>query len=67
MINEAIRTAMSADERVICYGLEFRIRRVFWRQLDWQNNLELRVFDVPTSENAFTGVEMGASMTGLLP
>lgn len=68
-INEAIRTAMSADERVICYGLGVPDPKgVFGTTVGLAEQFGTkRVFDVPTSENAFTGVGIGASMTGLLP
>ena len=68
-INEAIRTAMSADDRVICYGLGVPDPKgVFGTTTGLAEQFGTkRVFDVPTSENAFTGVGIGASMTGLLP
>ena len=68
-VNEAIQIAMSSDERVICYGLGVTDPKgVFGTTSGLVEKFgQKRVFDVPTSENAFTGVGIGASMTGLVP
>ena len=60
-INEALYTAMKMDKSVICYGLGVDDpKRVF----DTTKKLKemfgsKRVFDVPASENALTGIGIG--------
>ena len=68
-INEAISESMKYNDNVICYGLGVTdpkgvfgttsgLEEVFGPQ---------RVFDMPTSENAMTGIAVGASLNGLIP
>ena len=68
-IHEAIQTAMTLDERVICYGLGVPDPKgVFGTTLGLQEQFGAeRVFDMPTSENAMTGVAVGAALAGLRP
>jgi pyruvate/2-oxoglutarate/acetoin dehydrogenase E1 component len=68
-INEALACAMEADQRVICYGLGVDDPKgIFGTTLGLQSRFgEDRVFDMPTSENAMTGVGIGASMNGIRP
>ena len=65
-INEAIHQAMEIDESVICYGLGVTDPKTVFGTTA---NLEKcfgseRVFDMPTSENAMTGVAIGAALNG---
>ncbi len=66
-INDALKIAMSADKNTVCYGLgvtdpggvfgtTFGLEKKFGSE---------RVFDVPTSENALTGIGIGASLTNM--
>lgn len=68
-INEALAQAMEMDESVICYGLGVPDPKgVFGTTLGLQERFgEARVFDMPASENAMTGVAIGASLNGLRP
>ncbi len=66
-INEAIVHAMEIDSSVICYGLGVTDPKGVF---DTTSNLEKdfgseRVFDMPTSENAMTGVAIGAALNGI--
>ena len=68
-INLALHEAMSIDEKVICFGLGVNDPKTIFSTT---NGLEEkfgsdRVFDVPTSENALTGIGIGASMNGIKP
>lgn len=68
-INEAIHETMSINSNIICYGLGVTDPKSVF---DTTKNLELkfgkdRVFDMPTSENAMTGIAVGASLNGLIP
>lgn len=68
-INEALAQAMEMDESVICYGLGVPDPKgVFGTTLGLQERFgEARVFDMPASENAMTGVAVGASLNGIRP
>jgi len=68
-VNEGLYQAMEADESVICYGLGVTDPGGVFGTTE---NLEStfgpdRVFDMPTSENAMTGVAVGAAIGGLRP
>ena len=66
-INEAIYQAMTIDESVICYGLGVPDPKgVFGTTIGLQEKFgKERVFDMPTSENAMTGVAIGAALDGV--
>jgi pyruvate/2-oxoglutarate/acetoin dehydrogenase E1 component len=66
-INEAIAQAMEDDARVICYGLGVTDPKgVFGTTLGLDEKFgPERVFDMPTSENAMTGVAIGAALGGI--
>lgn len=68
-INSSIDLAMSIDESVICYGLGVTDpKSIFGTTIGLEEKFgSKRVFDMPTSENAMTGVAIGASMTGIKP
>lgn len=68
-INEALDTAMQMDDKVICYGLGVDDpKRIFGTTANLQEKFgPQRVFDMPLSENAMTGVAIGASLNGIRP
>jgi pyruvate/2-oxoglutarate/acetoin dehydrogenase E1 component len=68
-VNEALCEAMSLDDSVICYGLGVTDPKgVFGTTAGLANRFGgRRVFDMPTSENAMTGVAIGAALGGLKP
>ncbi|MDY7577028.1 transketolase C-terminal domain-containing protein [Herbaspirillum sp. RTI4] len=68
-INEALTVAMEADRNVICYGLGTDDPKgIFGTTLGLQEKFgEARVFDMPLSENAMTGVAIGCALNGVLP
>ena len=65
-INSALEIAMSIDDKVICYGLGANDPKgIFGTTLGLENKFgKERVFDMPTSENAMTGVAIGAAIGG---
>lgn len=65
-INLAIKDSMSKDESIICYGLGATDPKgIFGTTVGLEKEFgEKRVFDTPTSENAMTGVGIGAAMAG---
>jgi pyruvate dehydrogenase E1 component beta subunit len=68
-INEALSIAMEQDSSVICYGLGTDDPKgIFGTTLGLQEKFgPERVFDMPTSENAMTGIGVGAALYGLRP
>ncbi|MDC0181925.1 alpha-ketoacid dehydrogenase subunit beta [Candidatus Thioglobus sp.] len=68
-INEALTEAMTLDPDVICYGLGVPDPKgVFDTTMGLHEKFgDDRVFDIPTSENALTGIGVGASLYGLRP
>src|SRR5258708_14247636 len=68
-INEALHEAMAADPNVICYGLGVDDpKAVFGSTKGLRERFgNSRVFDMPTSETAMTGVAIGAALTGVRP
>ena len=68
-INEAIHETMQFNDKVICYGLGVTDPKgVFGTTLGLEKKFGgTRVFDMPTSENAMTGIAVGASLNGLIP
>lgn len=66
-INEAIHQTMEIDESVICYGLGVTDpKNVFGTTANLEKRFgSERVFDMPTSENAMTGVAIGAALNGV--
>jgi len=68
-IRDALKTALSADPSVIVFGLGADDPKgVFGTTLNLHKEFgSERVFDMPTSENAMTGVAIGAALYGLRP
>src|SRR5258708_15855693 len=68
-INEALHAAMAADPSVICYGLGVDDpKTIFGTTKGLKEHFgPERVWDMPTSENAMTGVAIGAALQGLRP
>ncbi len=68
-VNEGLYQAMEADESVICYGLGVTDPGgIFGTTTNLESTFgSERVFDMPTSENAMTGVAVGAAIGGLRP
>lgn len=68
-INDALATAMELDPTVLCYGLGVDDPKgVFGTTLGLQQRFgPERVFDMPTSENAMTGIGIGAALYGMRP
>ncbi len=68
-INEALHQAMDVDKNVILYGLGADDpKRIFGTTAGLKEKFgNERVFDMPTSENAMTGVAIGASLNGIRP
>ncbi len=68
-INEALHIAMQYDPKVLCFGLGADDpKHIFETTVGLQEKFgEARVFDMPTSENAMTGMGIGVSFTGYRP
>ena len=68
-INEAMHIAMQKSKKVLCYGLGVDDpKRIFGTTRNLQEKFgEERVFDMPTSENAMTGIGVGAALAGYRP
>ncbi|MGZ5926964.1 MAG: alpha-ketoacid dehydrogenase subunit beta, partial [Rhizomicrobium sp.] len=68
-IRDGLAVAMAADPAVICFGLGADDPKgVFGTTLDLHKQFGSdRVFDMPTSESAMTGIAIGAALNGLKP
>ncbi len=68
-IKDALMTAMEIDPNVVCFGLGVDDPKgVFGTTLGLKERFgSERVFDMPTSENAMTGIGIGAALYGLRP
>jgi len=68
-IRDALAVALASDPAVIVYGLGTDDPRgVFGTTLNLHTEFGSdRVFDIPTSENAMTGIAVGAALGGLRP
>ncbi len=66
-INEGLHEAMSQDKNVICYGLGMDDPKRIFGTTDGlvEKFGNKRVFDMPTAENAMTGIGIGASLNGI--
>ena len=65
-INSAIDLAMSIDKKVVCYGLGATDPKgIFGTTKGLEDKFgNERVFDMPTSENAMTGIAIGLAIGG---
>ena len=63
-INDALHISMKKDKKMICYGLGVTDpKSVFSTTKNLKKKFgHNRVFDVPTSENALTGISIGAGV-----
>lgn len=68
-INQALHQAMSSDPSVVCYGLGVDDPRAIFLTTKGLKEAfgSERVFDMPTSENAMTGVAIGLALGGFRP
>jgi len=68
-VNEALSIAMELDKNVVTFGLGTDDpKRVFGTTTGLTEKFgPRRAFDMPTSENAMTGVAIGASLNGIRP
>jgi pyruvate dehydrogenase E1 component beta subunit len=68
-INQAIHLAMAKDPQTVCFGLGVDDpKRIFGTTTGLVESFgSARVFDTPTSENAMTGIGIGASLNGIRP
>ena len=66
-INFALKKAMYRDNKMICYGLGINDpKSIFGTTKDLKKKFgKSRVFDMPTSENAMTGVSIGEAINGV--
>lgn len=66
-INMALKEAMNKDKSMICYGLGINDPKEIFNTTKDLHKLfgEDRVFDIPTSENALTGVGVGTAISGV--
>jgi pyruvate dehydrogenase E1 component beta subunit len=66
-VNEALHSAMKKDKNMLCYGLGVTDpKNVFSTTSNLEKSFgSSRVFDAPTSENALTGVAIGAALNGI--
>ena len=65
-INDALHHCMRKDNNLLCFGLGVTDPKgVFGTTLNLEKKFgKKRVFDIPCSENAITGVSIGASLNG---
>lgn len=68
-VNEALRVAMEKDDKVITFGLGVDDPKcIFGTTVGLKEKFGSdRVFDMPVSENAMTGIAIGASLNGIRP
>ena len=68
-VNEAMYQAMDECDNVIAYGLGVTDpKSIFGTTIGLEDRFgKERVFDMPTSENAMTGVAIGAALNGIRP
>ena len=66
-INFSILRAMKKDKKMVCYGLGVTDpKNIFGTTKNLENKFgKERVFDVPTSENALTGISVGLALNGV--
>ena len=69
LVNAAFRKAMQLDDKVLCYGLGMNdCGRIFGSSKGLVEEFgPQRIFDMPTAENAMTGVGVGLAIDGFRP
>lgn len=67
LINKTLEFSMKLDKNMICYGLGINDPKAVFGTTEnlFEKFGKKRVFDVPTSENALTGVAIGAGINGV--
>ena len=65
-INQSIHQSMEIDNKILCYGLGVTDpKAVFGTTINLESSFgNERVFDIPCSENAITGIGVGAALSG---
>ena len=65
-VNEALIESMKKDKKILCYGLGVTDPKgIFGSTKGLEDRFGSdRIFDMPTSENAMTGVAIGAALGG---
>lgn len=67
-INQALRNALSADEKVLLFGEDVAFGGVFRCSVDLQTEFgSERVFNTPLSEQGIIGFGIGAAAEGMKP
>ena len=67
-INDSLFLSMKKDKNVILIGLGVDDPKSIFGTTEKSNkNFQSRVFDMPTSENAMTGIALGLAMSGTRP
>ena len=66
-VNKALIWSMSKDKKMLCYGLGSTDPKKIFSTTEGllEKFGEERVFDVPCSENALTGISIGSSLNGV--
>ena len=66
-INNALELALKKDKNILCYGLGVTDPKgVFGTTIGLEKKFGTRrVFDIPTSENAITGISIGSALNGV--
>ena len=67
-IREAMEQSIKKDKKIILMGLGIDDPSgVFGTTLNLHKKFKKNVFDLPTAENAFTGIALGLSISGFRP
>ena len=67
-IREAIEQSIKKNKKIILMGLGVDDPKgVFGTTLNLHKTFKNNVFDLPTAENAFTGIGLGLSISGFKP
>lgn len=67
-VNSALRTALAADNKVLCFGEDVAFGGVFRCTMGLQAEFgEDRVFNTPITEQGFVGAAIGAAAEGMKP
>ena len=69
IINYTIHDLMRRNKKVICFGLGINDPKgIFGTTLNLKKKFgSNRVFDIPISENAITGIALGLSLNNYIP